>query len=88
MASLKQKQWSERPCLINQNKSFKDAIRQPPDCIFSGISGQFMNRPYVLSLRGSPTRRGDAAIYFIGRLFGILSEFPDVQRFCYKQDWD
>jgi len=35
IASLKQKQWSEWPCLINQNKSYKDAIRQPPDCIFS-----------------------------------------------------
>jgi len=33
MASLKQKQWSERPCLTNQNKGFKDAIRQPKDGI-------------------------------------------------------
>jgi len=35
MASLKQKQRSEQPCLINQNKGFKDAIRPPPDCIFA-----------------------------------------------------
>jgi len=35
MASLKHKQRSKQPCLINPNKGFKDAIRHPPDCIFS-----------------------------------------------------